>query len=481
MDEIEQHLNDYEQQINRGEYPKQHKRYVVVDLKEREQFLQDIESDIQLFDEMATQLEQLQLLAADPKTACLIEHIRQLFDRAPQGTEPKRKVIVFSEYADTVHYLAPQLQAAFNDRVLKVSGHLGERLVKEINSNFDASYGAQCDDYDILLATDTISEGFNLNRAGMVINYDIPWNPVRVIQRLGRINRINIKVFNELYIVNFFPTAKGAELVRSREIAAQKMFIIHTTLGEDSKIFDIDESPAPAELYQRINRNPDEHESESFYTHMLKRYLAIETEHPDLIAELDSYPPRIKVAKKYHRNNLIVLFKKNRLHILVADTDAEKISAQSVPFEEVIDAIACDPDEPRMEWNTDRFWNAYHEIQRTRASAAKQNDQSIEQKAQNNIEYLLRRIPAHLLPYQAFLHDLREDIIHYGTLPQFTLRRIANLKLADSSEIAAMQTEIGRNYLARVRKGARDVKKDIIIAIENKNIENKNIENQYSE
>jgi len=58
----------------------------------------------------------------------------------------------------------------------------------------------------------------------MVINYDIPWNPVRVIQRVGRINRISKKVFDELYIVNFFPTEKGAELVKSREIASNKMF-----------------------------------------------------------------------------------------------------------------------------------------------------------------------------------------------------------------------------------------------------------------
>jgi superfamily II DNA/RNA helicase len=62
-----------------------------------------------------------------------------------------------------------------------------------------------------LLTTDKISEGFNLNRAGMVINYDIPWNPVRVIQRVGRIKRISKKVFDKLYIVNFFPTEKGSD------------------------------------------------------------------------------------------------------------------------------------------------------------------------------------------------------------------------------------------------------------------------------
>ena len=166
-----------------------------------------------------------------------------------------------------------------------------------------------------MLASDKISEGFNLNRAGLVINYDIPWNPVRVIQRVGRINRISRKVFNDLYIVNFFPTERGAELVKSREIASNKMFLIHSTLGEDAKIFDIDEEPTPSGLFNRIQQNPDEHEEESFYTKALKEYLKIKRAHPELIFALKKYPPRIKVAKRYSENELLVFMRKGRLYI----------------------------------------------------------------------------------------------------------------------------------------------------------------------
>ena len=66
-------------------------------------------------------------------------------------------------------------------------------------------------DYDILIATDAISEGFNLHRAGIIFNYDIPYNPTRVIQRVGRINRINKKVFDELFIYNFFPIRRRSK------------------------------------------------------------------------------------------------------------------------------------------------------------------------------------------------------------------------------------------------------------------------------
>lgn len=109
-----------------------------------------------------------------------------------------------------------------------------------------------------------------LNRAGMVINYDIPWNPVRVIQRLGRINRISKKVFDKLYIMNFFPTEKRPSTSVQKEIAQNKMFMIHNTLGEDSKIFDIDEEPSPAGLYQKLTQNPETGDEESFYTKIVQ-------------------------------------------------------------------------------------------------------------------------------------------------------------------------------------------------------------------
>jgi len=265
IDEIEEELKDYAERIRNNEYPKNHKIYEIEKFKEKERFLNDIKGDLELFDNIFNELQRLDLVNNDPKAECLIENVRKV-----RNAEPHRKVVIFSEYIDTVKYLEPILQNHFNNRVLVVAGDLSSGKIRKIYENFDASYHSQEEDYDILLTTDKISEGFNLNRAGMVINYDIPWNPVRVIQRVGRINRISKKVFDELYIVNFFPTEKGADLVKSRDIASNKMFLIHNALGEDAKIFDIDEEPLPSGLYKRIQQNPDSIESESFYTKILK-------------------------------------------------------------------------------------------------------------------------------------------------------------------------------------------------------------------
>ncbi|RME62567.1 MAG: helicase, partial [Nitrospirae bacterium] len=317
IDEIEEYLREYAERVRKNEYPKHHKVYEIDRFKRKKEFLSDIASDLKLFDHILKELRNLRLVDNDPKVACLVKNIKEVLRKSPSPGEPKRKVVVFSEYIDTVNYLAPILNKEFGGRVLVVSGNLTKGKISEIDKNFDASLPEekQEDRYDILLTTDRISEGFNLNRAGMVVNYDIPWNPVRVIQRVGRINRISKKVFESLYIVNFFPTEKGADLVRSREIASSKMFLIHNTLGEDSKIFDIDEEPTPSGLYNRLQQNPERIEGESFYTRVLKEFERIKKESPEIVHSLKDFPPRVKVAKASDRDELFVVVKKGRLYV----------------------------------------------------------------------------------------------------------------------------------------------------------------------
>ncbi|MBN1971507.1 MAG: helicase, partial [Candidatus Delongbacteria bacterium] len=470
-DEIEIYLLEYEEKINKGEYPKNHKRYKIKNLERSERFIGDLESDLKLFDEILSELSKLDLVKNDPKTYCLLENIKKEFAKNPNKNEPKRKIIIFSEYVDTVRYLEKALAKCYGKNILVVAGDLPASKIIKINKNFDASYTEQENDFDLLLSSDKISEGFNLNRAGMVINYDIPWNPVRVIQRLGRINRISKKVFDELYIVNFFPTEQGAELVKSREIAANKMFLIHTALGEDSKIFDIDEEPTPAGLFTRVQQNPDDLEEESFYTKALKDYLKIKKENPELIEKLKNYPPRIKIAKKYSENELLVFFKKGRLYVIGAQTDSEKNVPYQTFFEDVFDKITCAPDEKALIWNTNKFWQTYQAIRDFKDyRVGPASEQSLEMKALNNLGFLIRSVKEEIMPHKDFLRTLKEDILDYGTLPDYTLRRIANFKEDSCKDIRELKDELGEDYLIREKNRQKDQKKEIIIAIENKRI-----------
>lgn len=468
-DEIEKYLVEYEEKISKGEYPKNHKRYKIKDFNYKDEFLADLASDIQLFGNIIEKLSQLDLVQNDPKTKCLIENIKKEFAKKPGQNEAKRKIIIFSEYVDTVLYLEKSLEKLFGKKMLVVAGDLTQSKILSINKNFDASNTDQEDDFNLLLTSDKISEGFNLNRAGMVINYDIPWNPVRVIQRLGRINRISKKVFNELFIVNFFPTEIGAELVQSREIAANKMFLIHTALGEDSKIFDIEEEPTPAGLFNRVQQNPDQQEEESFYTKALKEYLKIKEENPGLIENLINFPRRVKVAKKGKENELLVFFKKGRLYVSGSATDLEKPEPSNRTFEDVFDKVICPANEKALDWNTDNFWKTYQAIQDFRDyRIGPVSEQSLEQKALINLDFLIRSNKEELMPLKDFLRTLKEDVINYGTLADFTLRRIMNFKDNNVKEIEALKKELGADYLIKEKSRQKEQKKEIIIAIENK-------------
>lgn len=178
------------------------------------------------------------IITHDPKLESFEKILREQLKK-----EPNRKIIVFTEFADTADYIADKLKET-DLRIFKYTSSDASAKNKElIRSNFDAGYNElnQRNDYDILIATDAISEGYNLHRAGAIFNYDIPYNPTRVIQRIGRINRINKRVFDKLLVFNYFPTAVGEQDIRSKEISTLKMTMIHAIMGEDTKALTCEE------------------------------------------------------------------------------------------------------------------------------------------------------------------------------------------------------------------------------------------------
>ncbi|MBO8140388.1 MAG: DEAD/DEAH box helicase family protein [Thermosipho sp. (in: Bacteria)] len=477
LDEIEEHLKRYEEETKKNNYPKHYKVYKLEDFQLKEKFLSDLETDLKLFENILANLNELKLVEQDPKLKCLIRNVQKVLNQKTKG-EPKRKIVIFSEYTDTIKYLEKRLRNIFRNNLLVVHGSLTNRILKQIIENFDASIplNKQKDDFDILLTTDKLSEGFNLNRAGMVINYDVPWNPVRVIQRLGRINRISKKVFDELYIVNFFPSEKGADIVKSREIATQKMFMIHNVLGEDAKIFDVDEEPTPSDLYQKFTQNPEEFEEESFYTKVLNEYEKIKRNYPEIVKNLENLPPRVKVAKAFNKNELIVFFKKfDNLYAMRCSLKLDsklRHKVNVIEMEEAIENIKCQPDKLGLDWNNENFWKAYEEIINYKDIRRIPTEKSLEFQALNVIKTLLLRKNELPEKYVKFLRMLREDIIDYGTLADYTLRRISNINIESIKkcleDIESLKKDLGENYLEKEKTKIKTGDKEIIVAIFNK-------------
>lgn len=409
-EELEEALVTFAAKLEEKTVPKHERIYDVNEFKSREQFLSNISTDIELFREIRIKIAELDLVANDPKRRRLVGKIQEILNTPPANKEPRKKVLIFSEYTDTVRHLQPIIEREFKDCVLAIAGSIGAKQNERLLNDFDASVKPkhQNDDYSILLTSDKLSEGYNLNRAGAIINYDIPWNPTRVIQRVGRINRIGKKVFNKLHIYNFFPTEQGADVVKSRQIATQKMFLIHNTLGEDCKIFAADETPAPAELYKRLNTNPEDLEEESLFTVIRGRYQQIEAEHPEVIARIDNLPNRIKTAKKFGQYNLVV-FRRKVLGLFIQSSSNDEqgnVTVQDLFIDHALSLIECTYDESKLNLSDD-FWRHYEKIKehKQKFQTAK-NEVSLEIKAMNNLQTALRNHKSELEGYLSFIRDL---------------------------------------------------------------------------
>ena len=477
-DDIETALEEFAKQLSEMQkIPKHQRIYNIKNFELADEFMQDINSDLKLMGEIRRKIEKLELVANDPKAECLIREVRKVLKTTPKGREPGRKVIIFSEYTDTIAHLEPILQQAFGGQVVSSNSGLSSNQLNEILANFDAGVKTkkQADDFQILLTSDKLSEGVNLNRAGAIINYDIPWNPTRVIQRVGRINRIGKKVFEDLYIFNFFPTEQGADIVKSREIASQKMFLIHNTLGEDAKIFSTDETPNPAELYKRVNTNPENEQEQSTLTRVRSLFFEIKEKHPGLVQRISELPARVKSGKAFSRDHLLV-FRRKGLGMFIQsvdDTKTERPEVCPMLFEEILPLIQCEMDEPRLGLSP-HFWKSYEAIKSYREVLfIPKSDAALETKAYNTLQGALNNFKDELEEFIPFIRTLVEDLRDYKTLPKSTLRRFANVSPGSAEfkkELREVRINLGDDYLEIIKKRLGTLKSEVIIAIENQQI-----------
>ena len=162
----------------------------------------------------------------------LVKHELFKKDRNPEG-----KVVVFSEAVDTIEYLSRRIN---RKDVLVISAKNRSQLFKTIRENFDANWKLKKDDYNIILTSDVLAEGINLHRSNIIINYDTPWNATRLMQRIGRVNRIGSKS-DTIYNYVFYPSRQGNKEIKLNQIALSKIQTFHTTFGEDNQIYSTEE------------------------------------------------------------------------------------------------------------------------------------------------------------------------------------------------------------------------------------------------
>jgi len=154
---------------------------------------------------------------------------------------PREKILIFSQFADTVSYLSEQLRARGLKQFAAVTGDtedpsaFARRFSPDSNKARDRVSAAE--ELRILLATDVLSEGQNLQDAAIVVNYDLPWAIIRLIQRAGRVDRIGQKS-DQILCYSFLPADGVNRIIRLRERVRQRLQENAEVVGTDETFFE---------------------------------------------------------------------------------------------------------------------------------------------------------------------------------------------------------------------------------------------------
>ena len=220
-----------------------------------------------------TQLEKIHRIAGNitPDRDAKLEKLKQLITKKVQcprknrdGKE-NRKILVFTASAETADYIYDNLHTWATETLniesaVVTGGGNRNNLVRndfdDILTNFspiskerdDSETEGETPEIDLLIATDCISEGQNLQDCDYLINYDIHWNPVRIIQRFGRIDRIGSKN-KKIRLVNFWPTPELDEYINLKPRVEARMALVNLTATGDDDLLSLKEKESMEQVW----------------------------------------------------------------------------------------------------------------------------------------------------------------------------------------------------------------------------------------
>ncbi|ADQ06040.1 helicase domain protein [Caldicellulosiruptor hydrothermalis 108] len=399
----------------------------------KDNFIKDLKSDLQILKRIKNMWSKIN---RDPK-------IEKLIDEFMRNEILKNKVIIFTESQETAEYLSENLSRALKENILLFTGKSTERDRDAVIENFDDRAKIKKDDYRILITTEVLSEGVNLHRANVVINYDIPWNPTRMIQRIGRVNRVDTK-FDTIYVFNFFPTKQANDQIKLKELAKAKIEAFLTLLGGDAAILTEGEPVDSHELFDKLVsakifiQEDEEVESELKYLKIIRE---IKEKDPQLFEKIKHLPAKARSAKLRNQISnqlsselfsgesfLLTFFRKGKLQkfFLVS----EKAQPVEVDFVTAAKVLECSNNEQKetiplnfydlLEKNKLAFYEATTEV------PIEPQKMSTNQKYILSLLKILLKSPVVSEHQKSYLLKLK-DKIEEGAIPKKIINHVTNL------------------------------------------------------
>jgi superfamily II DNA or RNA helicase/HKD family nuclease len=252
----------------------------------------------------------------DPTKDDKLQQLLTLLTGQPEPGEPDirgQKIIIFTEFRDTARYLLRQLRDVAGLEDVEESDSTRKMDREEVIKRFAPHYNCEpglvaeylANPINILISTDVLSEGLNLQDACLMVNYDLHWNPVRLMQRIGRVDRrrdheIEARLKRPdafktpIYFWNFLPPADLEALLRLFTRITGKVLRINAALGIEGALLTPDD---PEMTLKEFNR---QYEGEESTEERMRRELrAIEQSLPELYASLPGLPLRLFSGKEW--------------------------------------------------------------------------------------------------------------------------------------------------------------------------------------
>lgn len=398
------------------------------------EFGEDLKNDLEILEKIKLMWENIK---RDPKLEKL------LYELEYNPILKDKKIVIFTESKETAEYLVENINDKFGNIALLFHGEVSESVRDKVIENFDARAKNKKDDYRILVSTEVLSEGVNLHRSNIVINYDIPWNPTRLIQRVGRVNRIDTK-FDKIYIFNFFPTKQADSEIELTNIARSKIEAFLTLLGGDSAILTEGEPVASHELFDKLlskkTITEDEEGEEESELKYLKVIEEIRETNPELFEKIKRLPKKARSAKMFPQNlkdfiaphSLLTFFRKGKL-VKFFISDKEKTI--ELDFLTAAKILESSPDEKRVELPLEKYYEFLHknktaffeatleeeiiekEVRKGRSSydelrkilkAIQKNSKQLTEDQENYLKTLINRLEEGAIPKRTAQKTLKE-------------------------------------------------------------------------
>ena len=378
-------------------------------------FIDDLENDLEILEEISRMWKSVEDYPKGIELARLLNE--DLKDK---------KVVIFTEFIDTAEDISRIISEECEGNVKVFTGKSNKEDMDEVLYNFDANIPEkrQRNDYRVLVTTDTLSHGVNLHRSNVIINFDIPWNPTRMMQRVGRVQRLGTK-FKDIYTYNFFPTAPIEENIQLQSLAENKIAMFIELLGNDSQLLTEEPIKSYDDYFNILSSSIDDEELVDDELRYLREIRDIRDNNPELFKRIEELPIKARVARESNEKYLITLMKKDKFKKLFRTTG---FAAEEIDFFEAIKELKADENEKAIPIDDDFYTYLYQNMFAFDQLLSNPDD---EIKLSNNEKFILKYIKYARSCKKLLNHDRNylykvKELIEEGHITKSRAKKIKN-------------------------------------------------------